>query len=552
MDNTRYGQSYAGKVLFACLAVSLILCFFSFQTTLDDALISFRYARNLYEGYGLGIWNPGEPPVEGMSSLLWVLLLALFRRLGVSYFVSSKIIGLVSMMLLPTMCIFAYLRQSHRAENATNSLYRGYLVAAAIFAVYFPIPWYAVSGMETIFFAAQLLFLILLDAMDLSPRLDTFLAILVSASITLTRPEGVLLAVMVGAYRVLTTDKRSQGYISIATATITCVSLTAFRMMHYGDPVPNTYYAKGAGGIHHLILGAKYILRFLECAAPVVVLLATAMFLKARALLSNALVRALFVIVLIYTLYAVKVGGDSASAFPMFRHYVHIAAVWILLAGFACAHLQQNLTRAIALGVVVALATDALMIVKFREPVLGPHEVRQEHGFFHLEPEDAVFIFLDRYADTNTVSAASLAGRWGFYLNGRIIDVLGLNNRYIAHHGSRKGGNFVDSKTDMSYVMAQRPDIIDGYMNAQELASGKCPYEVLTDHQNIAHPMLSNPIFQNEYVFVENAPYTARYERAIFLKKSFALRHQDGSLKLRDVTDTVLYTDPACMAAAHQ
>ena len=42
---------------------------------LDDAFISFRYARNLVEGAGL-VWNPGEPPVEGYSNFLWVLLLA--------------------------------------------------------------------------------------------------------------------------------------------------------------------------------------------------------------------------------------------------------------------------------------------------------------------------------------------------------------------------------------------------------------------------------------------------------------------------------------------
>jgi hypothetical protein len=149
------------------------------------------------------------------------------------------------------------------------------------------------------------------------------------------------------------------------------------------------------------------------------------------------------------------------------------------------------------------------------------------------------------------VSPASLARRSGFYLNGKTIDVLGLNDCCTAHHRSRKGGSFVDSKTEMKYVRAQHPDIIDGYMNAIDLASDKCPYEALRIRPNLTHPMLSNPIFQNEYVFVQNAP-TRDMNEPFFLKKSFALRHQDGTLKLRDVTDTVLYTDPACVAVAHQ
>ncbi len=49
----------------------------------DDAFISFRYARNLLEGYGL-VFNPGEY-VEGYSNFLWVLELAAIRRvLGVA------------------------------------------------------------------------------------------------------------------------------------------------------------------------------------------------------------------------------------------------------------------------------------------------------------------------------------------------------------------------------------------------------------------------------------------------------------------------------------
>ena len=49
---------------------------------IDDAWISFRIARNWVRGDGL-TFNPGEPPVEGMTNLLWTLLsgawLALFR-----------------------------------------------------------------------------------------------------------------------------------------------------------------------------------------------------------------------------------------------------------------------------------------------------------------------------------------------------------------------------------------------------------------------------------------------------------------------------------------
>ena len=46
---------------------------------MDDANIGFRYARNLAEGYGF-VFNPGGERVEGVTSLLWVFLLAGIHR----------------------------------------------------------------------------------------------------------------------------------------------------------------------------------------------------------------------------------------------------------------------------------------------------------------------------------------------------------------------------------------------------------------------------------------------------------------------------------------
>src|SRR6266540_3239895 len=61
--------------------------------TLDDAYITFRYARHLAEGYGLGAWNHTGEHVEGYSSLLWMLLLAGAARLGVDVRLASKVLG---------------------------------------------------------------------------------------------------------------------------------------------------------------------------------------------------------------------------------------------------------------------------------------------------------------------------------------------------------------------------------------------------------------------------------------------------------------------------
>jgi hypothetical protein len=47
----------------------------------DDAAITFDYARNVAEGYG-PVLQPGATPVEGYSNTLWLVLLVLGRWLG--------------------------------------------------------------------------------------------------------------------------------------------------------------------------------------------------------------------------------------------------------------------------------------------------------------------------------------------------------------------------------------------------------------------------------------------------------------------------------------
>jgi len=67
---------------FAALGVpyaALARCFY-FVT--DDAFITFRYARNLMQGFG-PVYNPGaEAPVDGCSSFLWMLICSGVERLG--------------------------------------------------------------------------------------------------------------------------------------------------------------------------------------------------------------------------------------------------------------------------------------------------------------------------------------------------------------------------------------------------------------------------------------------------------------------------------------
>ena len=84
----------------AAMTVAATLTVLLSRLTLDDAYITFRYARHLAEGYGLGAWNRTGEHVEGYSSLLWTLLLAGAARLGVDIRLASKVLGAAAALVV--------------------------------------------------------------------------------------------------------------------------------------------------------------------------------------------------------------------------------------------------------------------------------------------------------------------------------------------------------------------------------------------------------------------------------------------------------------------
>ena len=59
---------------------------------IEDAGISFAYARNLVNGEGLATYA-GGPRVEGFSNPSWTFLIALLYAVGVPTFTASKLLG---------------------------------------------------------------------------------------------------------------------------------------------------------------------------------------------------------------------------------------------------------------------------------------------------------------------------------------------------------------------------------------------------------------------------------------------------------------------------
>jgi hypothetical protein len=469
------------------------------RATLDDAYITFRYARHLAEGYGFGAWNHTGEHVEGYSSLLWMLLLAGAARVGVDVLVASKVLGIAAALIVIAALVW---RRDDRPA----------FLAGLFLAFYVPFLLYAASGMEAVAFTS-LVTLALVGPAAWQPIIAPLLVAM--------RPEGALIA-GVGVLALAWRRERRRWIIATAAAAgATLAAIAVHRWVAYHALAPNTYYAKVAdGGIGHVKLGMVYVGGWILAHLLVVGLLAVGAAAVWRARDRRGLM--CLALLVAYVVYMAAAGGDPPTAFPLWRQFVHIAPAWLLLA-------MTGLTSVIPhrpwrqVAAVVALAVAANLGVLLVQGRGGPRPGALDY-----------VAWLASLSTPTTTISSSYGGALPFLVDAVHIDALGLSTPYIARHGTFDPDGTQDSKTDMHWVVEQRPDIIEGYLSGKALLRGGNPDEIIGPlRRKMILEMVSSPRFQREYVFVRNAPYD-RMDRAAFLRADFWKNHPR-----RDMLDCV-------------
>jgi hypothetical protein len=234
---------------------------------MDDALITYRYSRHVGDGLG-PFWNVTGAlrPVEGFSSLLHMVLL------GVLYGVTRVDVELVG-KVLGLVCSLAAMGSIGWHARRQNLSLAGTCVALSPFLLP-PMMMHSASGMETTLYVllawlAPMACLRVLTA----PAGGAGLTALVVLSLlgTMTRPE---FGVNAGGLFLLVAWRRPDLRARLLKTVLLLyvlpgVALTGWRLMIYGDVVPNTFYVKqrlpglwGLGYVRRflLICGLPYLL----------------------------------------------------------------------------------------------------------------------------------------------------------------------------------------------------------------------------------------------------------------------------------------------------
>lgn len=437
----------------------------------DDAGISFTYARNVAEGRGL-VYNPGDPPVEGYSNPLWVAILAAAHLAHLDIILTSKVLGL--------LCGAACLLLMGRALRGFPPIASVALPLAALNAA--AIVW-TNSGLENGLHALLLTATIVLLPGVARRERSPWLLVAVVSALAVSRPEGPMFGVAAAAYlawigwreprsTVAALQVNRRAWIPVLTAPLVVfAAMVTFRLCYFGDPLPNTFYAKASSSNPLRLLnpasgGWTYVADAVAACGWTLGLLAilvacvmprppqTSGGESAQAAPSAGPALAALVIVAAQLFFVVSVGGDWMKEF---RFIAPIVPAVSLLIGVGLARVTDGLAAGglargraaaacIVLAVLIAYPQVQRLIVFAHDPTTPLRTVAAIGDYFkelgrRAGLDDPVLLHHD-------------AGGTSFLSRIHLLDLAGLCDRTIAHQ-------WRDREAMRRYIFEERrPDFI--------------------------------------------------------------------------------------------
>ncbi len=491
----RKGEPFESRTLAYMLAVVagvfLVAAFYVYRYIYyDDPHISLRYVLNLLNGDGM-TWNPGER-VEGYTNFLWIILVTVLAFFGMDPIVATRVLGTVSYAALFALCgryFYKELYDAPRVKGRKASDQQDKLLVITLSMVLLisePLVGWSLGGLEANLFAllitAGVLMVITIFHYS-DPGKDTyraFLAALLFASASLTRPEGVLFFGISGCFlagfflskRQLFKNWRPDTGFYVAACFGAMFLLVigpylAWKYWYFGDILPNTYYVKSYGyelGNYLLIEGLRYYLAYIF-SPPFIpaIMVYCAVFLSRTRAWSwpVSYIMALFVI---FSVYVVQTGGDFMSHLRFLVPTIPLAALTVFFT--LCTMLKNKriqLLKDVAIVFLVAIFLQFGTLNKrgFSRGAMGGNIIADYIGDHW--PRGSVVAL-------NGVGATPYRVPDNYY-----IDMLGLVDKHIARRKIDKlqaplqlaVGHL---KGDGAYVLSRKPDYIIFYHSWGESA----------------------------------------------------------------------------------
>jgi len=440
-------------------ALYVFNCLLHWPFFMDDAFIFLRYAQNIATGQGYA-FNPRQP-IEGTTSLLWTLSAAAGTVLGWGGPLLLKIMGMlagVAAVLGVALC------------RPVDSSFFTRIFAACVLATYVPFALLGVSGMETTFAAALLLFA--MHHLAARDRADRFTGAVLLSLAFLTRPDLALFFTALPLALLARKDDRAvHRWWLLAVPVATVALATLWRWTSFHDLAPNPARMKAA-----TLDAAQWRAGFSLAGSWLLDQAIIAPAALAAVALARKGTASLWLPLTLFAAYVCALGKPEMGLF--YRFHLPAAPLLLALAAGGLTRLEQALGRRALLAGLAALACMPLCWLPahqrhWREPLerFGLASTAAEYSRAMRGAYPALGRWLDATLPPNATIAILDAGAIPYYARRSTLDLYGLNDRRIADifRAARRDG---DPHAQAGYyrlyveeILERRPDyFVDTYL----------------------------------------------------------------------------------------
>jgi arabinofuranosyltransferase len=482
---------------FFCLATWLIWNKFDYPLIgIEDANIFFVYAKHFADGYGF-VYNVGGEKVEGFSSLLWTLLCALVFSLSAKPELTLLVIN-IAIIALGATVVLSYLQSAlfSQEDNCYAKLLWSVIFLALLLTSPTYLVWNTIALMENAIWSTLLVFAtIFVIKKNISSQMIFSVFIPLSVLLLLTRPESFL---WITVFTVILFVRRTlvDGIIQALRAmaplfvviVVTVIILTVFRLLYFGYPLPNTYYAKVSPSLSYnfsqgILYFSKYFL-----SNPIVWLCVVAVVLSGVHTILTFMERKstddgllfLPIIASIGLLVPMITGGDHFGSFRFYQGVYPILLLCLLyclksvLPRYIQLEFNPNASRwpqLIFVSSLVFLFVSSFVFDQARtwksfkeiSNMSVEFEIAKrsrEKGQFIQE----MFITLPKLPSIGVIAAGGVK----FTYPGEVIDLMGLNNLLMAHNGGGRLGIKNHAAFEKATFYQLQPDIVQPQIVSNE------------------------------------------------------------------------------------
>lgn len=390
----------------------------------EDAAILMRYADHFAQGHGIK-WNIDGPPVDGATDFLFLVLVGLGVRLGISLETATRAICLIS-HLTTVVLIYLSARRISKAPIAISlipSIYFASGPGLSYITAYFGTSFFALGGSFSWFIVLCILNDVHSDI--LAPIFS------ISCLITsLIRPEGVILTfAMLLSIIINIGFNRSKKIIIWYVVVFMVLGGIYFlwRWSYFGYPLPNPFYKKGGGRIYlgglqnSVELTIRHAFPFLP-----------SYFIGIYDKKNLRFVIGSFLVVACFSGSFILLSSEMnfQGRFQYVTLSITLMSWWMLIKS---AFRKFSMIALCDIDMYKRISVF-LLIVFF---VLGSFLYQNKHldTNYYYDGRYEVALMLSGYRGNGYSIAVTEAGLLPLYSGWRALDTWGLNDQWIAHHG---------------------------------------------------------------------------------------------------------------------